>query len=57
MTIRTSTDYPKSDSSFCNQTTSHATIATPLYFVSMLDNATVGCFLLFQLTTPLPKKI
>jgi len=46
---------PKSESSFCNQTTSHVAIATPLYFASVLDNATLGCLLLFQLTAPLPK--
>jgi hypothetical protein len=56
MTKGASTDCPKSESSFCNQTTSHVTIATPLYFASVLDNATVGCFLLFQLTAPLPKE-
>jgi len=46
MTIGESTYYPKSESNFCNQTTSHATIATPLYFASVLDSATIGCFLL-----------
>ncbi len=56
MTTRTSTDYPKFENSFCNQITSHATIATPLYFASVLDNAIVGCFLLLQLTTPLQKE-
>jgi hypothetical protein len=56
MTIGASTDCPKSESSFSNQTTSHATIATPLYFASVLDNATIGCFLLLQLTTPFPKE-
>jgi len=52
----TFTNYPKSDSSFCNQTISHATIIAPLYSASVLDNATIGYFLLFQLTTPLPKE-
>ncbi len=56
MTIGTSTDYPKSESNFCNQITSHATIAMPLYFASMLDSATMGCFLLLQLIAPFPKK-
>jgi hypothetical protein len=56
MTTGASIDCPKSESSFCNQITSHATIAAPLYSASVLDNATVGCFLLLQLTTPLPKK-
>ncbi len=56
MTIGESTYYPKSESNFCNQTTSHATIATPLYFASVLDSATIGCFLLLQLTTPFPQK-
>jgi len=51
-----STDCPKSESSFYNQTISHAIIATPLYSASVLDNAIVGCFLLFQLITPLPKE-
>ncbi len=56
MTTGASTDCPKSESSVYNQTTSHATIVAPLYFASVLDNATVGCFLLLQLTAPLPKE-
>jgi hypothetical protein len=56
MTIRASIDYPKSKSSFCNQITSHATIATLLYSAYVLNNATIGCFLLLQLTSPLPKE-
>jgi hypothetical protein len=56
MTTGASTDCPKFKSSFCNQTTSHATIVAPLYFASVLDSATVGCFLLLQLTAPLPKE-
>jgi hypothetical protein len=56
MTTKSSTNYPKFDNSFCNQTTSHATIATPMYSAFVLDNASVGCFLLLQLTTPLPKE-
>ncbi len=56
MTIGTSTNCPKSESSFCNQTTSHATIVAHLYFASMLDNATIGYFLLLQLIAPLPKE-
>ncbi len=56
MTIGAFTDSPKSESSFCNQIISHATIATLLYFASVLDSATVGCFLLLQLTAPLPKE-
>jgi hypothetical protein len=56
MTIGTSVDYPKFESSFCNQTISHAIIVTPLYFAYVLDSATVGCLLLLQLTTPLPKE-
>ncbi len=56
MTIGPSTDCPKFENNFCNQTISHATIATPLYSASVLDNATVGYFLLLQLTTPLPKE-
>ncbi len=56
MTIGASTDCPKSESSFYNQTTSHATIVAPLYSTFVLDNATVGCFLLLQLTAPLPKE-
>ncbi len=54
--IRASIDCPKSESSFCNQTTSHAAIASLLYSTSVLDNATVGCFLLLQLIAPLPKE-
>jgi hypothetical protein len=56
MTIGASTNCPKFESSFYNQTTSHAIIAAPLYFASMLDSATVSCFLLLQLIAPLPKE-
>jgi len=56
MTTRASTNCPKYESSFCNQTTSHVTITAPLYAASMLDSATIGYFLLFQLTTPFPKE-
>ncbi len=56
MTIGASTNYPKSESSFYNQTTSHAAIVAPLYSASVLDNATIGCFLLLQLTTSFPKE-
>jgi hypothetical protein len=56
MTTGASIDCPKSESSFCNQTTSHAAIVAPLYSTFVLDNANVGYFLLFQLTTPLPKE-
>jgi hypothetical protein len=56
MTTRASIDYPKSKSSFYNQTTSHAAIVALFYSASVLDSATVGCFLLLQLTTPLPKE-
>jgi hypothetical protein len=56
MTIGASTNCPKYESSFCNQTTSHATITSPLYFAFVLDSATIGYFLLLQLTTPLPKE-
>jgi hypothetical protein len=56
MTTGASTNCPKSESSFCNQTTSHATIVAPLYYAFVLDNENVGCFLLLQLTTPLPKE-
>ncbi len=56
MTIRASTNYPKSDNSFCNQTTSYAIIAAPLYSASVFDSVIVGCFLLLQLTSPLPKE-
>jgi hypothetical protein len=41
---------------FVTKTTSHATIATPLYFAFVLDSVNVGCFLLLQLTKPLPKE-
>jgi len=56
MTIGASTDCPKSESSFCNQITSHASNCCTFYSASVLDNAIVGCFLLLQLTTPLPKE-
>jgi len=56
MTIGASIDCPKFDSNFCNQNTSHVTIVAPLYYASVFDSATVGCFLLLQLTTPLPEE-
>jgi hypothetical protein len=56
MTIGASTNCPKSDSSFCNQTISHAIIFAPLYSAFVFDNATIGYFLLLQQTTPLPKE-
>ncbi len=56
MTTTASTDCPKSENNFYNQTTSHAILDALLYSTSVLDNATVGCFLLLQLTTPLPKE-
>ncbi len=56
MTIGASTDYPKSESSFSNQITSHATIVVPLYSTSVLDSAIISCFLVLQLTTPLPEE-
>jgi hypothetical protein len=56
MTTGASTDCPKSKSSFCNQTTSHAAIVVPLYFAYVFDSANVGYFLLLQLTAPLPKE-
>ncbi len=56
MTIGTSINYSKFESSFCNQTTSHATNVVPLYSTFALYSANVGCFLLLQLTTPLPKE-
>jgi hypothetical protein len=56
MTTGASTNCPKSDSSFYNQTTSHATIIAPMYSASVLNSAIVGCFLLLQLTAPFPKK-
>jgi hypothetical protein len=31
-------------------------IVAPFYFASVLNSATIGCFLLFQLTSPLPKE-
>jgi len=46
MTIGASIDYPKSDSSFCNQTTSHVVIVAPLYSTSVIDSAIIGYFLL-----------
>jgi hypothetical protein len=56
MTIITSTDCPKFESSFCNQTTSHLAIVAPLYFAFVFNSVTIGCFLLLQLTAPLPKE-
>jgi len=56
MTTGASIDCPKSKNNFYNQSISHATIGAPLYFAFVLDSETVGCFLLFQLTTPLPKE-
>jgi hypothetical protein len=56
MTTGASTNYPKFESSFYNQITSHATIAAPLYSAFVLNNAIVGCFLLLQLIAPLPIK-
>jgi hypothetical protein len=56
MTTGAFTNCPKSKSSFCNQTTSHVAIVAPLYSTSVLDNAIVGYFLLFQLIAPLPKE-
>jgi hypothetical protein len=56
MTTWASIGYPKFESNFCNEITSHAVIAMPLYFASMLDSAAIGCFLLLQLIAPLQKK-
>jgi hypothetical protein len=56
MTTRAPTNCPKCEISFGNQIISHATIVAPLYSTSMFDSATVGYFLLLQLTTPLPKE-
>jgi hypothetical protein len=44
MTTGASTNSPKSENNFCNQSTSHAAIVAPQYFAFVLDNATVGCF-------------
>jgi hypothetical protein len=48
--------HPKSPSSLRNQATSHAAIAAPLYSASVLDKATVDCFLLLQVTATFPKE-
>jgi hypothetical protein len=56
MTTRAPTKCPKSNNSFCNQIISHAVIVVPFYFAFVFNSATIGCFLLFQLTTPLPKE-
>jgi hypothetical protein len=56
MIIGASIYCPKSENSFCNQTASHAAIVVLLYYALVLDSVTFGCFLLLQLTTPLPKK-
>jgi hypothetical protein len=44
MTTGASIECNKSESSFSNQTISHATIVALLYFAFVLDNATIGCF-------------
>jgi hypothetical protein len=46
MTTGASTNCPKSESNFYNQITSHVAIVVHLYSTSVLDNATIGCFLL-----------
>jgi len=56
MTTWASTNFPKFESSFYNQTTWHAVVVMPLYSAFVFDSVTIGCFLLFQLTTPLPKE-
>jgi hypothetical protein len=56
MTTGASTDCPKSDSNFCNQTTSHATIVAFLYSAFVRDSAIISYFLLLQPTAPLPKE-
>ena len=43
-------------SSLRNQATSHAATAAPLYSASVLDKATVGCFLLLQVIAALPSE-
>ena len=39
-----------------SHTASQATTAVPLYSASVLDSATVGCFLLLQEIAPLPRE-
>ena len=39
-----------------NHTVSQAAIAAALYFASMLDRATIGCYLLLQEISPLPSE-
>jgi hypothetical protein len=56
MTTCLSTCNPKSPSSLWSQATSLAAIATPLYFASMLDKATIGYFLLLHVIAALPKE-
>jgi hypothetical protein len=56
MTTRASIDYSKSETNFCNQTTSHVTIVALIYFASMFNSEYVGYFSLLQIIAPLPKK-
>ncbi len=49
-------EYPKFESSFCNQTTSHTTIVTHLYSTFVFVNGTIGYFLLLQLIALLLRK-
>ena len=53
--IGLSTLHPKLCNSLRNQAISHVAIVAPLFFAFVLDKATVGCFLLLQLTAPLPR--
>ena len=46
----------KSFNILLSHTTSHATTVVSLHSTSLLDNATVGCFLLLQDMAPLPRE-
>ena len=56
MTTLSSTCTPKSPSSVRSHATSHAATAAPLYLAFVLNKATVGYFLLLQVTAALPKE-
>ena len=47
---------PRSFNILLSQTTSQAAMVAPLYSASVLDSATVGCFLLLHNTVPLPRE-
>ena len=50
------TNYPISSSSLCSQAISHGAIIAPLYLASVLDKATIGCFVLLHVIEALPSE-